>query len=86
MEPYELKSARQLAAEVQRQVLRPGDTAVDCTVGNGHDTCFLAELAGSAGRVYAFDIQASAIESTAERLAESGLSSRVTLHFFSEST
>ncbi len=79
MGPFELKSARYLAADHLARVIREGDTVADATAGNGHDTCFLAELAGAAGRVYAFDIQASAIESTAERLAESGLSSRVTL-------
>ncbi len=34
-----------------------GMTAVDCTVGNGHDTLFLAEAAGPGGRVYGFDVQ-----------------------------
>ena len=37
--------------------LRPGDVAVDCTMGNGNDTAFLSESVGETGRVYAFDIQ-----------------------------
>lgn len=67
------------AHEAIRAVLRPGDTAVDATVGNGHDTCFLAELVGPAGRVYGFDIQSGAIDSAQARLAASGLERQVTL-------
>ncbi|PNH03525.1 putative rRNA methylase ytqB, partial [Tetrabaena socialis] len=43
---------------VWSQVLRPGDTAVDATCGNGHDTLFLARAVGPGGHVFAFDIQA----------------------------
>lgn len=52
--------------------LRPGDTAVDFTMGNGHDTEFLCRSVGEGGRVYAFDIQESAIASTRDRLTSSG--------------
>ena len=34
---YELRSARWIAADVLRQVVQPGDTVVDATLGNGHD-------------------------------------------------
>ena len=44
-----------------------GDTAVDFTMGNGNDTLFLSRTVGESGRVYAFDIQPLALEST-ERL------------------
>lgn len=47
-----------------REVLQPGDIAIDATVGNGHDTLFLLEQAGLNGRVYGFDIQLAAIESS----------------------
>lgn len=47
----------------------PGDTVVDATCGNGVDTRFLAELVGARGTVYAFDIQAQALQRTSERLA-----------------
>ena len=56
--------------------VQPGDSVVDATAGNGHDTLFLAGLVGSAGRVYAFDIQAPAVASTQARLAEAGMSDR----------
>lgn len=51
----------------------PGDTVVDATAGNGHDTVFLARLAGPAGHVHAFDVQEEAIRSTRERMEEAGL-------------
>ena len=52
--------------------LRPGDFAVDFTMGNGHDTEFLSKTVGKEGRVLAFDIQTKAICSTAAHLRESG--------------
>ena len=50
--------------------LKPGDTADDFTMGNGYDTEFLSRTVGESGHVYAFDIQAQAVESTAKRLRE----------------
>ena len=60
-------------------VLMPGDTAIDATVGNGHDTLFLARCVGENGKVYGFDIQASALASAQERLKAESQSSQVTL-------
>ncbi len=45
-----------------------GGTAVDFTMGNGHDTLWLAKAVGESGRVYAFDIQQQALDSTAKLL------------------
>lgn len=61
-------------------VIRPGDTVIDATAGNGHDTVFLAEAVGPDGRVIAVDIQEQAIRSTADRLRDAGLHDRVELH------
>jgi hypothetical protein len=47
-----------------RDVLHPGDTAIDATVGNGHDTVFLVEQVNPSGRVFGFDSQQAAIDST----------------------
>ena len=69
--PYELKSARFLAADVLRQVLSEGDTAIDATMGNGHDTEALCRLVGPSGMVYAFDTRA--------RLLAAGLADRARL-------
>ena len=44
----------QMAHAFLAEVVTKEDTVVDATMGNGHDTLFLAKLAK---RVYAFDIQ-----------------------------
>ena len=77
---YELRSARFLAAEVLASVLAPGDTAVDATMGNGHDTLTLCRLVGETGKVIAFDIQPQAVENTRARLQEAGVSGRAALY------
>lgn len=59
--------------------LREGDTAVDFTMGNGHDTEFLSKTVGASGHVYAFDIQEMAIESTRKHLSEVGCPENYTL-------
>lgn len=76
---YELKSARYLAAEMLSRVLRPGDTAVDATMGNGHDTLFLCEAVGPRGHVFAFDIQPAAVANTEKLLLENGMLGRADL-------
>ncbi|RMF57420.1 MAG: methyltransferase domain-containing protein [Bacteroidetes bacterium] len=67
------------AKELVAAVLTPGDVAVDATVGNGHDTVFLARQVGADGHVYGFDVQEEAILRTRARLAGAGLSDQVTL-------
>lgn len=59
--------------------LRAGDTAVDFTMGNGHDTEFLSRTVGESGRVYAFDIQSAALQATRARLAAAGCPENYTL-------
>ena len=59
--------------------MRSGDWVIDATAGNGHDTAFLAERVGERGRVWAFDVQKAALESTARRLKELSLEGRVNL-------
>lgn len=55
---------------IVQKATKPGDVAVDATIGNGHDTLFLADLVGEAGFVYGFDIQQAAINETTKRLIE----------------
>ena len=76
---YELKSARYLAREVVLRAVEPGDTVVDATMGNGHDTQMLCETVGPEGRVWAFDVQAQAVEETRNRLRAQGLDGRAEL-------
>ncbi|MGE5545025.1 MAG: class I SAM-dependent methyltransferase [Bacillota bacterium] len=59
-----------------KRVVKPGDTVIDATCGNGHDTLFLAQLV-TEGRVLAFDISPLAIANTAARLEQHGLAHRV---------
>ena len=76
---YILRSARWIASDVLHQVIQPGDTVIDATLGNGHDTVMLAGLVGETGCVYGFDIQPDAVERSAARLAEQGLAQRCRL-------
>ena len=54
--------------------------AIDATVGNGHDTAFLAELVGADGHVHAFDNQAIAVNTSEQYLTKLGLTDRATIH------
>ena len=55
---------------VIRTQIKPGDLCIDATMGNGHDTLFLSQLAGPSGCVLAFDIQQAALDSTKALLQE----------------
>lgn len=77
---YLLRSARWIASDVLTQVVREGDTVIDATLGNGHDTVFLATLVGQNGHVVGFDIQADAVARTSARLQAEGLLDRCELH------
>ena len=73
-----LRNAVELSHYCVKMVVRPDDTVIDATCGNGHDTLFLARLVPE-GRVLAFDISPLAINNTAARLEEHGVSERVEL-------
>jgi glycine/D-amino acid oxidase-like deaminating enzyme/predicted methyltransferase len=62
------KSLTQLAHSIVRRAIRPGDTVIDATAGNGHDTAFLSRCTGTEGAVLSIDSQPAAIESTYARL------------------
>jgi predicted methyltransferase len=74
-----------MAHDAWSQILRPGDTVVDATAGNGHDALFLAKAVGPSGQVYAFDLQQTAITSTINTI-EQGLSleSRPKMHYIAQ--
>lgn len=72
-------NAVEISKEISKAKLGQGDVAIDATMGNGNDTGFLCELVGGSGKVYAFDIQAKAIEATDERLKELDFKKRVEL-------
>lgn len=77
---YILKSARYIASDALARAVRPGDTVIDATLGNGHDARFLAELVGEKGRVIGFDVQREAVERSEAALREAGLLPRCELH------
>lgn len=53
---------------------------IDATMGNGHDTLFLCELAGESGKVLAFDVQEQAIMCTTKLLKEHNVENRAKLY------
>jgi len=74
-----LQQALAQSHEYARRVVKEGDTVIDATCGNGHDTLFLAGLVGNSGKVYAFDIQNEAICNTRKRLLDNGMFDRCVL-------
>lgn len=65
--------ATALAHTLIRQRLRPGDWAIDATLGKGQDAICLAECVGMAGRVFAFDPQAAAQAAARRAFAAQGV-------------
>lgn len=68
------------AQQVLAERLQAGDVAIDATVGNGHDTLFLATRVGSAGKVYGFDIQQQALDGAWQRLEAAGQETQCSLY------
>ena len=65
-----MKPLTEIAHDLIREFVHPGDIVIDATVGNGHDTLFLADCVGPHGQVFGFDIQQSAIDSASELLTD----------------
>ncbi|HLV08790.1 MAG TPA: class I SAM-dependent methyltransferase [Halanaerobiales bacterium] len=72
-------SVVEFSHDLFRQHIDRGAHLVDATVGNGHDTVFLAKLAGKGGKVTGFDIQSEAINNTKKRIFKEGLEDIVEL-------
>ncbi len=66
----------ELVLKLLSEYITQGAVVIDATAGNGHDTAALAGLVGKEGKVYAFDIQETAIRNTRTLLEREG--------FFSE--
>jgi len=73
------RALTQVAQQRIADVTSPGDVVIDATVGNGFDTCFLAEQVTPTGRVYGFDLQEQAIQSTQRRVEDANLNNVVLL-------
>ena len=54
------------AKQIWKSIVRPGDTVIDATCGNGHDSLFLATLSltSTSGKLFCIDIQPDATLST----------------------
>ncbi|KIY22620.1 class I SAM-dependent methyltransferase [Mesobacillus subterraneus] len=74
-----LEKVLPFARKLLELAVKPGDIAVDATVGNGNDTIFSANLAGPSGRIYGFDIQDQALMTSKTKLREHKLQDQVTL-------
>jgi tRNA G37 N-methylase Trm5 len=66
-----IRSTTQTALLFISQYLNNGDTVIDATCGNGHDTLAMAKL--GAGKIYAFDVQDTAIKNTEALLQEENI-------------
>lgn len=66
----------EITHEILKRYVKEGDFCIDATVGNGHDTVFLAKLCGESGKVLGFDIQPQAVENTLTALKNAGLEQR----------
>ncbi|MEO0414551.1 MAG: class I SAM-dependent methyltransferase [Verrucomicrobiota bacterium] len=63
-----LKTAVAMAHQLVKECISSGDTAIDATLGNGHDALFLANQVGAEGKVIGLDIQSVAVEASRVRL------------------
>jgi len=62
-----------VAQRLWAKIVRPGDTVVDGTIGNGYDTAYLTKLVtedGKVGRVVGFEVQEMAIRTTKHKLED----------------
>lgn len=74
-----IKNPLLFSHDIIKKVVNTDDYVIDATLGNGHDTSFLAKLVGPQGNVYGFDIQKQAIESSRDKLTSDGLLPQVEL-------
>lgn len=58
--------------QIAENILKPNDSVIDMTIGNGNDTLFLCNLVNK-GHVFGFDIQEKAVSNTRKLLKENNL-------------
>lgn len=76
---FNLTRATEFAQLIISQYISEGDIVIDCTMGNGHDTLYMAKLVGEKGRVISFDIQMDALINTKSLLIEENAVKQVVL-------
>lgn len=72
-----LQHTTELALHLCSAYIENDDITVDCTCGNGFDTLWLAK---KSQKVYSFDIQEEAIESTKGLLKQNGVDNVILVH------
>lgn len=65
-------SLREIEKSLLETHITAGSIVGDFTMGNGHDTLWLARRVGVGGKVYAFDIQEDAVANTEKLLTDNG--------------
>ncbi|HZK33542.1 MAG TPA: class I SAM-dependent methyltransferase [Tissierellaceae bacterium] len=75
----EIVNTKKITREIIFKHVDEGSSVLDCTVGNGNDTVYLADLVGDSGKVYGFDIQNQALENTLKKLINQNIENRVKL-------
>lgn len=70
-----IRQTTELAMHMVRPYIGAGDTVIDATCGNGHDTLALAKMGPA--KLYAFDVQEEAIRSTMKLLEAHGYGNRI---------
>ena len=73
------KHAIHYAHELLTSCTLPGETVIDGTCGNGHDTVKLSKLVGKEGKVLAFDIQDQAIKNTKALLTKENINNVIVI-------
>jgi len=73
-------SITELAHARVSEILSEGDVAIDATVGNGHDSLWLAQSVGSKGLVFGFEIQQDALMVARNRLFQAGVMRQVQVY------
>jgi len=68
---------------ILRKHIQSHARVIDATVGNGHDTAFIATSLSHAGKLFGFDIQQRAIDNTTARLEQ--LAPSCSMTFFQQS-
>lgn len=71
-----IRTTTELALHTASAYINPGAVLIDATCGNGHDTLRLAQH--NPARLYAFDMQQDAIDSTHQLLVSEGFESNLT--------
>lgn len=69
-----------VALQLEALRIQPGDRVLDIGSGLGYLAALMAELAGPRGRVVAIEAEPSLVAESRQRLAQAGLTDRVTVH------